>query len=432
VAAIAALLAWEALDSRGTPTVACVVTLDDGAEGVAAVPSGASTGTHEAHERRDGDERYEGRGVRGAVSVLDDEIAPALLGRDASEQEVLDELLVRLDGTPSLERLGANAVLAASVAVALADAAYVGQPLWRRLAPDDPPLLPLPMVNVLSGGAHAGGAIDIQDVLVVPLGATSFAQAIEWAARARSGAAAELERRGHGTALVADEGGLAAPLRSNREALEVVCRGIERAGLTPGVDAALAVDIAATQLLQPSGRYRLASEGRDLEAAALVSELVAWADAFPLVSIEDALAEDDSDGWLEATRVLGSRCQLLGDDLFVTSPTRLADGIARGLANAVLVKPNQIGTLTGAARAIAVARDGGYRTVLSARSGETEDAWLADLAVGWRTGQLKVGSTTRSERTAKWNRLLRIEAERPDAVFAGQAALMAGAGRPGS
>jgi enolase len=415
------VLAWEALDSRGMPTVACAVTLVGGAEGVATVPSGASTGTHEADERRDGGARYAGKGVRNAVAAVNGEIADAIRGLSPEDQEAIDRQLRELDGTPSLERLGANAVLAASVACAAAAAAGRGLPLWRALAPDLPPLLPLPMVNVVSGGAHAGGLVDVQDVLVVPVGATTFAEAIEWSTHVRSETADVLRERGHDTALVADEGGLAAPLSSNREAVEVVAEGIERSGLVPGEEAAIAVDVAATQLSEGDA-YRLASEGRLLEPAELVAELRSWCDDFPIVSIEDPLGEDDRSGWRIASERLAD-IQLLGDDLFVTSPERLRAGIADGVANAVLVKPNQVGTLSDARRVVELARAAGYATVLSARSGETEDAWLADLAVGWRTGQMKVGSTTRSERTAKWNRLLRIEAEHPDAEFAGRRVL---------
>ena len=419
---IESVLAWEALDSRGTPTVGCAVRLEGGAEGEAIVPSGASTGTHEAHERRDGGERYGGKGVRGAVRALRDEIGPLLLGRDPADQQAIDTALRELDGTPDLHRLGANAVLAASVACALAAARAQGSPLWQLLAPDDPPLLPLPMVNVISGGAHAGRMIDVQDFLVVPVGASSFAEAVEWASRVRAATAEELRSHGHEVSLVADEGGLAAPLPSNRAALDALVAGIERSGLAPGSDAAIAVDVAATQLLAADG-YALASEGRSLGAAELVEEMAAWSDEYPIVSIEDALGEDDGEGWGLVTGRLADRIQLLGDDLFVTSPERLRAGIRAGIANAVLVKPNQVGTLSDARTVVRIAQEAGYATVLSARSGETEDAWLADLAVGWRTGQIKVGSTMRSERTAKWNRLLRIEAERPDAVFAGRAAL---------
>jgi enolase len=421
------MLAWEALDSRGTPTVACAVWVEGGGSGAATVPSGASTGTHEARERRDGGTRFGGKGVRDAVASVNGEIASALRGGDAGDQAGIDGLLRELDGTPSLMRLGANAVLAASVATALAAADARRLPLWRALAPDGDPLLPLPMVNVVSGGAHAGTVIDIQDVLVVPVGASSFAEAIEWASRVRAATAEVLRGRGHAVDLVADEGGLAAPLPSNRAAVEVVAAGIEASGLTPGEDAAIAVDVAATQFFDGGG-YRLASEGRTLTAAELVAELASWCDAFPIVSIEDPLAEDDFEGWAVASRELGD-CQLLGDDLFVTSTARLSDGISAGIANAVLVKPNQVGTLSDARRVVDAARAAGYATVLSARSGETEDAWLADLAVGWRTGQLKVGSTMRSERTAKWNRLLRLEAEHGEARFAGREALLSREGQ---
>ena len=422
VALIQGLHAWEALDSRGTPTVGCVVRLADGSEGEATVPSGASTGTHEAHERRDGGERYSGKGVAGAVGSLLTDIAPALTGLDAADQTLVDGAMRALDGTPNLSRLGANAVLAASVACALASARSQGLRLWQALCPDVPPLLPLPMVNVISGGAHAGGLLDVQDFLVVPVGAGTFAEAIEWASRVRAATATVLRERGHDVSLVADEGGLAAPLPSNRAALDVLLEGIERSGLEPGAEAAIAVDVAATQLLV-DGMYVLASENRSLRAEELVDELAAWVDDYPIVSIEDALGEDDAAGWRYASGQLADRIQLLGDDLFVTSPDRLRAGIRDGIANAVLVKPNQVGTLSDARCVVEIAREAGYATVLSARSGETEDSWLADLAVGWRTGQLKVGSTTRSERTAKWNRLLRIESEHPDATFAGAAGL---------
>jgi enolase len=422
VALIAGLHAWEALDSRGTPTVGCVVRLEDGSEGEATVPSGASTGSHEAHERRDGGERYGGKGVRDAVAALRTEISAELLGRDALDQEGVDAALRALDGTPSLARLGANAVLAASVACAVAAARSRRLPLWRALCPDLPPLLPLPMVNVISGGAHAGGLIDVQDFLVVPVGARTFAEAIEWASRVRAATAEVLREHGHDTSLVADEGGLAAPLPSNRAALDVLLAGIVRSGLEPGAEAAIAIDVAATQLLV-DGTYVLASENRSLKADELVDELAALVRDYPIVSIEDALGEDDETGWRYATDRLAPTVQLLGDDLFVTSPERLRDGIRDGIANAVLVKPNQVGTLSDARQVVEIARSAGYATVLSARSGETEDSWLADLAVGWRTGQLKVGSTTRSERTAKWNRLLLIEAEELGPTFAGAAVL---------
>jgi enolase len=282
-------------------------------------------------------------------------------------------------------------------------------------------LLPLPMVNVLSGGAHAGRLVDVQDVLVVPVGASSFAEAIEWAARVRAAAIDVLRDRGHSVALVADEGGVAAPLRSNREAIEVVSAAIERSGLAPGEQAAVAVDVAATQF-QYGAEYRFAAEDRALHREELVAELRTWCDDYPIVSVEDPVGEDDAEAWRLASERLHD-VQVLGDDLFVTSAERLAAGIADGIANAVLVKPNQVGTLSDARRVVDLARSAGYATVLSARSGDTEDSWLADLAVGWRTGQLKVGSTTRSERTAKWNRLLRLESEYAGARFAGREVL---------
>jgi enolase len=419
---IAAVTGWEALDSRGTPTVACEVRLASGASGTATVPSGASTGSHEARELRDGGARLGGKGVHRAVASVNETIAPELVGRDAADQAGLDASLRVLDATPDLGRLGANAVLAVSIASALAAAASEGVPLWRRLG--GRALLPLPMVNVISGGAHARGAgVDVQDFLVVPVGAASFAEAIEWAARVRAATAELAAARGLPAALVADEGGLGLALPSNRAGLELLLGGIEAAGLAPGTEAAIAVDLAATQLAAPGG-YRLATENRTLDAGSLVDELEAWCRDFPIVSLEDPLAEDDWDGWEEATRRLGHRVQLVGDDLFVTQLARLERGIARGVANAILVKPNQCGTLSDAHAALARAAAAGYATIVSARSGDTEDSWLADLAVGWRAGQIKVGSTARSERTAKWNRLLRIEAELgAEAAFAGRAAL---------
>jgi enolase len=411
------VFAWEALDSRGSPTVACLVRLAGGSEGVASVPSGASVGTHEALERRDGGERYGGRGVLDAVASVNGEIAYALAGLDAGDQELIDEALKALDESAGFYRLGANAVLAASVACALASAGARRVPLWHALNGGASPLLPMPMVNMISGGAHAGGLIDIQDVLVIPIGANSFAEAIEWATAIRRGTAAELRSRGHATALVADEGGLAAPLRSNREALDVIVAGIERAGLDPGSQIGLAVDVAASELFAGEA-YHLPSEGRTVDALSLVDELRDWAETYPLLSLEDPLAQDDDPGWQALTQALGFRVQIVGDDRFVTSPDRLLAGIHAGIANAVLVKPNQVGTLSDARRVVELAHGSSYATVVSARSGETEDAWLADLAVGWSTGQIKVGSTMRSERTAKWNRLLRIEAQEPTSRLA--------------
>lgn len=404
---IATVQAWEALDSRGQPTVACEVVLRGGARGAATMPSGASTGRHEAHELRDGDARYGGRGVRRAVDNVNRALARAVTGLDSTDQRQVDAALRAADGTPDLHRLGANAVLSVSVAAAIASAAATGRPLYAAVGDD--PLLPMPMVNILSGGAHAGGVLDIQDVLVVPVGATSFAQSLEWAWRVRTCTAAVARDRGLPTSLVADEGGLGLALPGNRAALELVVAGMDRAELRAGPDVAVAVDIAASQFYD-DGRYRLATDNRTLDPDELVEELAQWCRDFPIVSLEDVLSEDDWAGWQRATSVLGA-VQLLGDDLFVTNIDRLDRGMADGIANAVLVKPNQIGTLTDAHDMVDAARRAGYRTVLSARSGETEDSWLADLAVGWRTGQIKVGSTTRAERTAKWNRLLRIEAD---------------------
>ncbi|WP_020578173.1 phosphopyruvate hydratase [Actinopolymorpha alba] len=422
--AISEVDAWEVLDSRGRPTVACAVRLQGGACGVAAVPSGASVGAGEAVELRDGGPRYAGRGVLRAVENARTVLASAVRGIPAEEQAQVDAALRAADSTRDLSRLGANAVLAISVAAALAAADATGVPLHVHAAQrsPSPPLLPLPMVNIVSGGAHAGGAIDIQDVLVVPLSAQSFAGALELAVRVRAATVEVAEADGRSATLVADEGGLGLALPTNRSTLELVCRGMERAGLRPGEDAALAIDVAATQIYK-DGRYALAAEGRELDADEWVGELADWARDLPLVSIEDPCAENDWAGWARASTAL-SGVQLLGDDLFVTSPDLLAEGIARGVGNAILVKPNQNGTLTGARDVVHRAQAAGYASVVSARSGETEDSWLADLAVGWRAGQIKVGSTMRSERTAKWNRLLRIERELAgQAEYAGRSAL---------
>jgi enolase len=405
---ISSVVGWEALDSRGRPTVAAQVRLSGGAEGTAMVPSGASAGSHEAVELRDAGTRYGGRGVRAAVENVNILLAGLVTGREPGD---VDEILRAADKSDVFASVGANAVLAVSLAAARAAAAGAGMSLARYLAGHDAPLLmPMPMVNIISGGAHAGGLIDVQDFLVVPLRATSFAQAIEWAAAVRESAARLAVARGYRQAvLVADEGGLGLPLDANGAALDLLTEAIAAAGLTPGTDAGIAIDIAATQFYR-DGRYRLASERRDLPAADLVAEIAGWCDRYPVVSIEDVMAEDDWDGWRHATEVLGHRVQLVGDDLFVTQPARLRRGIEAKVGNAVLVKVNQNGLLSGARAVLDLARANGYRTVVSARSGETEDCWLADLAVGWRAGQIKVGSTHRSERTAKWNRLLQLEA----------------------
>lgn len=408
--------AWEALDSRGRPTVAARVVLTDGSEGIALVPSGASAGSHEAFELRDGGRRYEGRGVRSAVGNISNGLADVVLGLQPVE---VDGALATADTSPSFSVVGANTVLALSVAAARADAAAHGVSFARHLSRDMRPLLlPMPMVNIVSGGAHAGAMIDVQDVLVVPVSATSFAEAIEWAGAVRAEATRLAVELGYSEAvLVADEGGLGLPLETNRSAVEFVARAIESAGFSGGTQIAIAVDVAATQLFH-DGCYVLACEGRRLTADELIGEIAGWCDRYPVVSLEDVLAEDDWEGWRKATAALGERAELVGDDLFVTSTARLQHGIDMSVANSVLVKANQNGLLHGAREVVDLAHSAGYRTVVSARSGETEDSWLADLAVGWRAGQIKVGSTHRSERNAKWNRLLQLEATE-ETTFAG-------------
>lgn len=425
---IRAVDACEVLDSRGRPTVWCEVTLASGIKGSASVPSGASTSSHERHELRDGGKRYGGWGVLGAVTNVGSLLRPAVEGLDATDQRTVDWSLAAADGTQDLSRAGANAVLAVSVATAVAAAGSAGIPLYTYFATSlgTEPLLPLPMVNIISGGAHAGRRLDIQDFLVVPIGAGSFAEAIQWAASVREATRGEATARGHFAELVADEGGLGLALDDNRSALDLVCAGIESAGLRPGADVGIAIDVAANQLATPGG-YELRTEGREFDAASFIAELKGWCRDYPIVSIEDPLSDDDWPGWQLAASQMAGSVQLLGDDLFATDLTRLERGIAMGAANAVLVKPNQIGTLTGAFDVLRRARSVGFATVVSARSGETEDTWLADLAVGWAAGQIKVGSTTRSERTAKWNRLLCIEhALGSSALFAGAKALAPG------
>jgi enolase len=407
--AIKSVTAWEALDSRGSPTVGCEVTLENGGRGRATVPSGASTGRHEAHELRDGDPaRYAGLGVARAVSNVRGELAAAVLGLHADEWRVVDGVLCEVDGTPDLARLGANAVLAISLATVQAAADGARTPLYEFMAAGHPEL-PMPMVNIVSGGAHAGGAIDIQDVLVVPIGAESFAQALEWSRRIRGKTAEVAELSGLSTTLVADEGGLGLPLGSNAAALELVCAGVECSGLALGEQVVLAVDVAANGFFDGEN-YELASEERSLNREEWLDEVCEWSARFPISSIEDPLAEDDWGAWTEITRRIGDCVQILGDDLFATNQARLQRGIEQNAANAVLLKPNQAGSLSRTEGAWQLAVESAYGTVLSARSGDTEDSWLADIAVAWRTGQIKVGSTTRSERNAKWNRLVEIEA----------------------
>jgi enolase 1/2/3 len=394
-------------DSRGRPTVEAEIELASGAVGRAIAPSGASTGTFEAAELRDGGPALRGLDVQAATANVRGAIREALVGRQFPDQTALDRRLIKLDGTPKKSRLGANAVVAVSLAFAHARAVEAKQPLWRHLAGAGPVCLPLPEVQIYGGGAHAHGRIDIQDFLVIPVGATHFAQALEWAAEIYYAAGARLAGKGK-LAGVADEGGYWPSFSTNAEALEELTRAIEDAGLKAGRQAAIALDIAATQLYR-EGRYHLALETRALDAAALGELLGTWIDAFPIVSIEDPFAEADHEAMRSFTAAYGSRLQIVGDDYFVTDAARIAAGIRDGACNTVLLKPNQIGTLTETRAALDVAREGGYGAIVSARSGESEDVTIVHLAVGWGVPQLKVGSFARSERMAKWNEGLRIE-----------------------
>ena len=399
--------AREVLDSRGNPTVEVDVQLAGGATGRAIVPSGASTGEHEAVELRDGGSRYRGRGVEHAVRNVNGEIAAALGSCDADDQEALDRALIALDGTPNKSRLGANAMLGTSLAVARAAAAHAGQPLWRHLGGSEAAVLPVPMMNVLNGGAHADNSVDIQEFMVMPVGAPSFREALRWGTETYHALRAILASRGLSTA-VGDEGGFAPNLPNNEAAIVVLVDAIEAAGFTPGRDVAIALDPAMSELFR-DGRYHLEGEGRSMTA----DELAAWweslASRYPIVSIEDGMAEDDWDGWASLTARLGDRIQLVGDDLFVTNALRLRRGIESGTANSVLIKVNQIGTLTETLETMRLAATHGYSCVMSHRSGETEDSTIADLAVATGCGQIKTGAPARSDRVAKYNQLLRIE-----------------------
>jgi enolase len=423
-ATITALDALEVLDSRGNPTVQAFVTLSSGIQGTAMVPSGASTGAFEAHELRDGDpSRYRGKGVRGAVEHVRGPIAARLKGMQAQDQQAVDAALVALDGTPTKTKLGANALLAASLACAHAAAADARKPLFEYFAQlaGSAPRLPLPMINLLSGGKHAGGQVDFQDFLIVPRGADTVSRALEMTYAVYMSALDLLKERYDYQPLVADEGGLAPKLSSNEAMLEVCVASIERAGLRPLEDIAIAVDVASTHFYHPEedgGRYRLAVEHADLTAEAMVDRLEAWCRKYPILSIEDGLAEDDWGHWPVLNQRLGARCQILGDDFFVTQTARIERGIREDAANCVLIKVNQVGTLTEALAAVRMAKQAGWTAVVSARSGETEDAWLADLATGTGAGQIKVGSITRSERLAKYNRLLLLEHLHPQLPFA--------------
>jgi enolase len=405
---IAAIQARQILDSRGNPTVEVDVVLEDGEVGRAAVPSGASTGAHEALELRDGDtRRYRGQGVERAVENVNELIAPDLLGHSCEDQAAIDALLLELDGTPNKGKLGANALLGVSLACAKAAALFVGLPLFRYLGGVNARLLPVPMLNVLNGGRHAENSMDFQEYMLVPLGMSTFAEALRAGSEVYHALHDVLTSRGLATGL-GDEGGFAPSLASNREAVELLVQAIERAGYRPGADLAIALDVAATELAE-DGHYRLAREGRTLDAGQMADLYEEWVGAYPIVSIEDGMAEDDWEGWAELTRRLGQRVQLVGDDLFVTNSERLAMGIKSGCANAILLKVNQIGTLTETFGAIDLARSAGYATVISHRSGETEDTTIADLAVGSGAGQIKTGAPARSDRVAKYNQLLRIE-----------------------
>ncbi len=404
--------ARQIFDSRGRPTVEADVDLEDGTTGRAAVPSGASTGKHEAHELRDGDmDVYGGLGVLQVVRNVNEGIAPAVIGADVHDQATLDSTMRALDGTPRLERLGANAILAVSMAACRAAAACDDVPLYMhiaRLAGVAQPLLPMPMINILSGGAHARRGMDVQDFLVIPTGAAGVDEALRTVAAVRTAAGRLLSDEGK-SVLLADEGGFSPGYETARAALEFLVRAIEAAGLRPGEDVSIAMDVAATQLVTPQGDYFLRRERRTLSASEMIELVLGWVEHFPIVSIEDALAEDDWDGWRTLTARLGGRVQLLGDDLFCTNVARIRQGIETGAANAVLIKLNQIGTVSDTLAALGLARQAGYRAVVSARSGETEDPFIADLAVGSAAGQIKVGSLSSSERMAKYNQLVRIQ-----------------------
>jgi enolase len=424
VGAIRTVHAREILDSRGRPAVEVDVELEGGGFGRASVPSGASTGAAEAHELRDGDPgRYAGFGVHKAVANVNGEIASALRGMDGAAQRQIDDRLRELDGTPRLQRLGGNATLGVSLAVCRAAAASRGQALFERIAmlANARPTLPLPMTNILSGGLHASGAMDVQDFLAVPMRASSIDEAIHLVARVRSAATEVLRGRGQST-LLADEGGLSPGCETGRAALQLMVEAIERAGLTPGTDMSIAIDVAATTMKTAGGHYRLAREGRDLDTDAMIAMIEAWVNEFPVVSVEDGLDEEDWAGWRLLTGRLGDKVQLVGDDLFTTNSDRLARGVNECIGTGVLVKANQNGTLTGTLDVIAQAKRAGYATIVSARSGETEDTFMSDIAVGAAAGQIKIGSLRTSNTVAKYNQLLRIE-ERSGAPYAGAAAL---------
>ncbi len=415
--AITDIRAREILDSRGNPTVEVEVTLEDGIRGRAAVPSGASTGAHEAVERRDGGKRYGGKGVEEAVKSVTGEIFDTLSGLEAEDQLHIDRTLIELDGTPNKGRLGANAILGVSLAVAHAAAAARGQMLYRYVGGAQAHVLPIPQMNIVNGGAHADNPIDIQEFMIMPVGAKSFREALRMGAEVFHALKKALKDAGHNTN-VGDEGGFAPNLKSADEALSFVMRAIEAAGYRPGEQVALALDAASTEFFS-NGTYDMAGEGKKLDAGGMVRFYDELVRRFPIISIEDGMAEDDWVGWKTLTDTLGKHLQLVGDDIFVTNPKRLQEGIVKGVANAILVKVNQIGTLTETLEAVEIAHRASYRAVMSHRSGETEDTTIADLAVATNCGQIKTGSLSRSERLAKYNQLLRIEeALGPTAAYA--------------
>jgi enolase len=422
VSSIEEIVAREILDSRGNPTVEVDVVLETGARGRASVPSGASTGAHEARERRDGGDRFGGKGVLGPVDSVNTEIREALRGWEALDQRGLDLQLIDLDGSDGKARLGANAILGVSMATAKAAADELELPLFRYLGGANAHVLPLPFLNVLNGGAHAANSLDIQEFMIVPVGAASFSEALRWGAETYHTLRRTLTRRGLATA-VGDEGGFAPDLASNEDGLRLLVEAIEEAGHTPGDDVAIALDVAATELFA-DGAYRLEGEGRTLGAEEMVAYLSGLADRYPIISVEDGMAEDDTAGWRLLTDHLGRRVQLVGDDLFVTNATRLGEGIAAGVANAILVKLNQVGTVTETLDTVGLAATSSYGVMVSHRSGETEDATIADLAVATNCGQIKTGAPARTDRVAKYNQLLRIEELLGQtAAFVGGAAL---------
>jgi enolase len=420
-------MAREVLDSRGNPTVEVDVALESGATGSAIVPSGASTGEHEAVELRDGGERYGGKGVHQAVSNVNGVIAATLVGLDAFDQRIVDQVLADIDGTENKASLGANAILGTSLAVAKAAAADVGLPLYRYIGGPNAHVLPVPMMNVLNGGVHADNNVDLQEFMIMPVGAPSFREALRWGVETYHALKALLRARGLATA-VGDEGGFAPDLASNEDAIKVLVDAIGAAGYAPGDEIAIALDPAMSELYR-DGAYHLAGEGRVLSASEMVDWWARLCNSYPIVSVEDGMAEDDWDGWKLLTEAIGSQVQLVGDDLFVTDSTRLAMGIERQVANSVLVKVNQIGSLTETLDTVDLATRNGYTSVMSHRSGETEDATIADLAVATNCGQIKTGAPARSDRVAKYNQLLRIEEQLGDAAeFRGRAALARGSG----